>query len=267
MEEKDNVFSPESTSDSPNIQVEKSQNVETSENAIETPTEISGEVKDSALEKSEDVNVGLSGLEEKNVESNVASNSTSPTLQTPQSLNNVSVGVMSKGVASATNVQYNSTPPEFILKDLKVDRLCRICNNLVITALLLMALMGLAFIIVPVFQMAIILVLLFIMIFIVIFTLGLVFLDTNSPLAPLWDAFQKVSSTTEMIGNVMNFLLSLTPIVSIVCICASIISIVSTGFIKTKRKAGRITLHIFAIIIFVVAIILYYAIGGKVWQG
>ncbi|MBQ8748869.1 MAG: hypothetical protein IJZ29_00150 [Clostridia bacterium] len=160
------------------------------------------------------------------------------------------------------------SPPKKLLTQMKCDRLGKIFSNIAFTCAVLIILVSLSTILIPLMYTLLIICVLLLCILLVIFTLGMILLIPDSILSKLWNFMLDVTSgsTNDLITNISQTCFSLIPYFSIagiiLCILSLIMLIVSNG----KNHIVRIIFISLSIILMIVALVIYYALGGTIWQ-
>ena len=156
--------------------------------------------------------------------------------------------------------------PQIIIKDVRIVRLSSIFFNMSITCLAVIMLALLSSIIIPIFHglvivgAALLLILSFIL---VIVTFGLILLDENSPTRVLMNFIE--NSNMDKAMAVSKKFISTLPYLCIIGMLCAAISIIAICFSKGK-KTGRIVGLSVVIVVLATTLVLYYVLGGELWQ-
>ena len=157
-------------------------------------------------------------------------------------------------------------PPKGIIKNNRISRLSSIYFAMTMACLLIVLIAALSSFIIPfIYCMVMLLAIcaLIMMLFLVVITFGLILLAPNNPIKVLFDFIQ--NANTEKVMNISQKLLSSVPYLCIAGLVTAVVSIIALSFTKEK-KAGKITGLVIVSVIMVLILILYYAIGGQLWQ-
>ena len=157
------------------------------------------------------------------------------------------------------------SPPIEEVKKMRYERFCDIFRRMMvfclvaIPSLLLISLLGALFL--PMVTLIAYIGLLLAMGLLIVFTFGLILFEEYSVLTQMGEILNKLSDVMVLMEWCIK-LLDLIPIISIVGIVVAGLQMLFAIIAKNNNIVSRIVISIVSIVVFVLTIILYYAIGA-----
>lgn len=168
----------------------------------------------------------------------------------------------------AERVSQEFTPHKGFIKTLRIDRFGKIFSNLMSLCGVCAFFCVLASIVIPLFHgIAIIFAIFAFMlavIFLSIFTFGLIYLDPDNIIYKLFNFIKNTDSEKTL--KISDFFISMIPYICIGGLVFAALSVLMMILNKQKNCLGRIVLISILAIFFVISLIIYFKLGGKLWQ-
>lgn len=156
--------------------------------------------------------------------------------------------------------------PKQFIKDVRLARLSTIYFTMCIACLVISMLAALSSFIIPIFYAFVMLfaiVALILMLFLIVLTFGLILAVPKNPIVVLYNFIS--NSNMEKVTKISQKFLLVLPYLCIIGLICAVISIIAISFTKEK-KVGRIVGLSILSVIFGLTLIVYYALGGVIWQ-
>lgn len=158
-------------------------------------------------------------------------------------------------------------PPKKFIQDIRIYRFSAIFFNITIFCLCLAALAALATIIIPLFMVLVILVaalFLILLFFLVIATFGLILLDPNNPIRQTTDFINNIN--TEKAMDIATKFMRAIPYLCIAGLVFAVLTIITAAVSKHQNKVVKIVLASIFAGIMIITLIIYFWLGGILWQ-
>ena len=154
-----------------------------------------------------------------------------------------------------------------ITKDVRLFRFASILFNIATACLVVCVIAAFSSFIIPVFYAFVMLfaiMILILLFFLVILTFGLILLVPNNPIRKMLDFIQ--NSNMEKVAKISQKCFNVVPYVCFVGLALSCFAIIMLAFTKNKDKKTKIILLSIFAVLMVLALIVYYSLGGVIWQ-
>ena len=151
--------------------------------------------------------------------------------------------------------------PKFV-STIRADRFSRIFFNMSVTLMIIALFAALSTFILPFAQMFLVLIIFLIIFLMIVVTFGTIFTLPNNPIIPLWEFLQKAMDF-EKVQSMLVYIVNAIPYICIAGLVCSVVSLLITVLNKSKREVGKIVALSIFIGILIIAIILYFVLGGS----
>ena len=158
-------------------------------------------------------------------------------------------------------------PPSNIVKDVRIFRLASIFFNISLACFVLCVIAAFSSFIIPVFYAFVMLfaiLLLICLFFLVIITFGLILLVPNNPIRIMLDFIQ--NSNMEKVAKISQKCFDVVPYFCYIGLAIAVFAIITLIFTKQKGKTSKIVWTSIFAVLMLVSLIVYYALGGQIWQ-
>ena len=146
-------------------------------------------------------------------------------------------------------------------RSLRMDRFARIFFNLTVAAVVIASLAAIATIFIPLAQLFLIVLVLIFLLGIIVFTFGAAFAMPGNPVGQVWEFLGKITKFDSM-STLITHIINAIPYVCIVGLVTSVVALFLAIFNKYKREVGRIVALSIFIVLLIVGIIIFFALGG-----
>lgn len=160
---------------------------------------------------------------------------------------------------------YQIEPLPEMITEIRKNRFSKIFSNIAYTSAILALIALLATLVVPLLNFLAIVILFIIIACIVIFSFGAVFAIENNPVPRLWEILSNLTNQ-ETTFKIVDICVKSTLYISIIGICFAVAALLMTIFTKKNKKAGSIVGLSIIIGILVIYLIIYFVLGGSIWQ-
>ncbi len=156
-------------------------------------------------------------------------------------------------------------PPKKQISMLRTERFAKVFTNMVFTCGPIILLLFLSVIILPVFQLFLAAIIFIVVVCMVVFTLGSIFAIENNPIGPIWN-FLGNSLNMEYSAKIVEFCMSMVPYICAVGLVLSGLAITLLSVSRAKGRTGRIVAVSIIAGLIAIALVLYFVMGGALWQ-
>lgn len=167
-----------------------------------------------------------------------------------------------------SNIEEHS-PPKGYLKQMLIDRIAISLSNMgfisipliitaIIIAIFLPAIQGMIFVLI--FLLALIAIL-----FLIICTIGVLLFVPDGPIQQIWEFINKLGKVSDTTVQISNLVFNSIQYLCIVGLSASILSLIPL-FLSKQKSIVRIIFTFIAAAVLTTILILYYTMGGVLWQ-
>lgn len=161
----------------------------------------------------------------------------------------------------------NSNPPAKLIGDIRCFRFASIMFNVCVFCFVLSIMASVSSFIIPLFYAFVMLFAIFAflaLLFLVVITFGLILLVPDNPLKLLLNFIS--NSNMDKVMLISQKLFDIVPYACIIGMSLATASIIASAFSKQNGKVGKIISSSIFIVLMTLMLIIYYKLGGMIWQ-